>query len=233
MQVRQLMVAAAAALALGSAHALPSLPTDLGTDPVGATVGGFAVFNGLSTENKAIVETAASHAHTMMQAMYDARNPAALKRLVAGGAKLLYFVLWMEQRNTPGATPINAGVVRLKCASDSVAWVVSMAWALVRCETQQPPQEALRIDIDLHLDRAPLFRASLQHAFHESLHVAVAAPMHQQTEAMPSADQGKRRLCGPEDHDPAFLRRSLSEAAGMAFRFGAGISGDDDRDQPA
>ncbi|MEK8085867.1 FxDxF family PEP-CTERM protein [Aquabacterium sp. A3] len=50
MQVRQLMVAAAAALALGSAHALPSLPTDLGTDPVGATVGGFAVFNGLSTE---------------------------------------------------------------------------------------------------------------------------------------------------------------------------------------
>jgi len=37
------------------------------------------------------VETAASHAHTMMQAMYDARNPAALKRLVAGGAKLLPF----------------------------------------------------------------------------------------------------------------------------------------------
>lgn len=65
--------------------------------------------------------------------------------VLAGGAKLLYFVLWMEQRNTPGATPINAGVVRLKCASDSVAWVVSMAWALVRCETQQPPQEALRI----------------------------------------------------------------------------------------
>ena len=34
---------------------------------------------------------AASHAHTTMQAMYDARNPAALKRLVAGGAKLLPF----------------------------------------------------------------------------------------------------------------------------------------------
>ena len=50
-----------------------------------------AAFNALSTENKAIVETAASHAHTMMQAMYDARNPAALKRLVAGGAKLLPF----------------------------------------------------------------------------------------------------------------------------------------------
>ena len=50
-----------------------------------------AAFNALSTENKAIVETAASHAHTMMQAMYDARNPAALKRLVAGGAKVLPF----------------------------------------------------------------------------------------------------------------------------------------------
>lgn len=50
-----------------------------------------AAYNGLSAENKAIVETAASHAHTMMQAMYDARNPAALKRLVAGGAKVLPF----------------------------------------------------------------------------------------------------------------------------------------------
>ncbi|MDP1892755.1 MAG: ABC transporter substrate-binding protein, partial [Hydrogenophaga sp.] len=50
-----------------------------------------AAFNALSTENKAIVVCAASHAHTTMQAMYDARNPAALKRLVAGGAKLLPF----------------------------------------------------------------------------------------------------------------------------------------------
>ena len=50
MQVRQLMVAAAAALALGSAHALPSLPTDLGTDPFGGKVSGFAVFGGLQTE---------------------------------------------------------------------------------------------------------------------------------------------------------------------------------------
>ena len=39
-------------------------------------------FNGLSAEYKAIVETAASHAHVEMQARYDARNPAALKRLV-------------------------------------------------------------------------------------------------------------------------------------------------------
>jgi TRAP-type mannitol/chloroaromatic compound transport system substrate-binding protein len=50
-----------------------------------------AAFNGLSKENQAIVEAAASYAHTEMQARYDARNPAALKRLVASGAKVLPF----------------------------------------------------------------------------------------------------------------------------------------------
>lgn len=50
-----------------------------------------AAFNGLSAENKAIVEAAASHAHTTMQAMYDNRNPAALKRLVASGTKVRPF----------------------------------------------------------------------------------------------------------------------------------------------
>ena len=50
-----------------------------------------AAFGALSKENQAIVEAAASFAHTTMQARYDARNPAALKRLVAGGAKLLPF----------------------------------------------------------------------------------------------------------------------------------------------
>jgi len=50
-----------------------------------------AAFNGLSKENQAIVEAAASYAHTEMQARYDSRNPAALKRLVAAGAKVLPF----------------------------------------------------------------------------------------------------------------------------------------------
>jgi TRAP-type mannitol/chloroaromatic compound transport system substrate-binding protein len=45
-----------------------------------------AAYNALSAENKAIVECAAAFAHTTMQAMYDNRNPEALKRLVAGGA---------------------------------------------------------------------------------------------------------------------------------------------------
>jgi TRAP-type mannitol/chloroaromatic compound transport system substrate-binding protein len=48
-------------------------------------------WNGLSAEYKAIVEAAASHAHVDMQGKYDARNPAALKRLVAGGTKLFRF----------------------------------------------------------------------------------------------------------------------------------------------
>ncbi|MDP2792800.1 MAG: TRAP transporter substrate-binding protein [Sulfurisoma sp.] len=45
-------------------------------------------YEALSTENKAIVECAAALAHTDMQAKYDAKNPKALKELVAGGVKL-------------------------------------------------------------------------------------------------------------------------------------------------
>jgi len=48
-------------------------------------------YNALSPENQSIVQCAASHAHVVMQAMYDARNPAALKRLVAAGTKVLPF----------------------------------------------------------------------------------------------------------------------------------------------
>jgi TRAP-type mannitol/chloroaromatic compound transport system substrate-binding protein len=48
-------------------------------------------FNSLSAEYKAIVEAAAAYAHVDMQAKYDARNPAALKRLVGGGTKLFRF----------------------------------------------------------------------------------------------------------------------------------------------
>jgi TRAP-type mannitol/chloroaromatic compound transport system substrate-binding protein len=48
-------------------------------------------YEGLSSEYKAIVEAAAAVAHIDMQAKYDARNPAALKQLVAGGTKLFRF----------------------------------------------------------------------------------------------------------------------------------------------
>ncbi|MEJ6022554.1 TRAP transporter substrate-binding protein [Ramlibacter sp. PS4R-6] len=48
-------------------------------------------FDALSAENKAILEAAAAMAHIDIQAKYDARNPVALKQLVAGGAKLRAF----------------------------------------------------------------------------------------------------------------------------------------------
>jgi TRAP-type mannitol/chloroaromatic compound transport system substrate-binding protein len=48
-------------------------------------------YDALSSENKAIVEAAAAEAHVVMQARYDARNPGALKSLVAAGTKLRPF----------------------------------------------------------------------------------------------------------------------------------------------
>ncbi len=48
-------------------------------------------FDALSSENKAIVESAAAFAHVDMQAKYDARNPAALKQLVGNKVKVLPF----------------------------------------------------------------------------------------------------------------------------------------------
>jgi TRAP-type mannitol/chloroaromatic compound transport system substrate-binding protein len=48
-------------------------------------------FDALTPEYKAIVESAAAYAHTDMQAKYDARNPGALRQLVAGGTKLVRF----------------------------------------------------------------------------------------------------------------------------------------------
>lgn len=48
-------------------------------------------WDGLSAENKAILEIACADAHSHMIAMYDHLNPAALKRLIAGGTKLRAF----------------------------------------------------------------------------------------------------------------------------------------------
>jgi TRAP-type mannitol/chloroaromatic compound transport system substrate-binding protein len=48
-------------------------------------------YDALSPENKAIVENAAAHAHSVMQARYDARNPGSLKQLVGSGTKLRPF----------------------------------------------------------------------------------------------------------------------------------------------
>jgi TRAP-type mannitol/chloroaromatic compound transport system substrate-binding protein len=48
-------------------------------------------FAALSPENKAIVQAAAAYAHIQMQAAYDAKNPMALKQLVAAKTKVLPF----------------------------------------------------------------------------------------------------------------------------------------------
>ena len=45
----------------------------------------------LPKEYQSILESACWEAHIYMQARYDAKNPAALKRLVAGGTKLMPF----------------------------------------------------------------------------------------------------------------------------------------------
>ena len=48
-------------------------------------------YEGLSSEYKAIIECASAYCHSDMQAKYDGKNAAALKQLVAGGAKLFPF----------------------------------------------------------------------------------------------------------------------------------------------
>jgi len=48
-------------------------------------------WNSLSKEYQAIVEAAATYSHLEMQAKYDAKNPQALKELVAAGTKLVPF----------------------------------------------------------------------------------------------------------------------------------------------
>lgn len=48
-------------------------------------------YEALPAEFKAIVQAASSHAHVTMQALYDTRNPTALKQLVGAKAKLRPF----------------------------------------------------------------------------------------------------------------------------------------------
>jgi len=48
-------------------------------------------YDALSQDYKEMLEAAAAKAHVVMQARYDARNPAALRKLVGAGAKLRPF----------------------------------------------------------------------------------------------------------------------------------------------
>lgn len=68
----------------------------------GSAQGDFFINRGawetLSEEHQAILEAAAAQAHQFLQAAYDARNPVALKTLVAQGARLRAFPTDMMNR---------------------------------------------------------------------------------------------------------------------------------------
>jgi TRAP-type mannitol/chloroaromatic compound transport system substrate-binding protein len=66
-----------------------------------------AQWNGLPAEYRAIVEAACSDAHNAMQARYDVENPAALRRLIAGGAKLRAFPSDIMAASLTAANQIN------------------------------------------------------------------------------------------------------------------------------
>src|SRR5690606_28838465 len=59
-------------------------------------------------------------------------------------------------------------------------------------------EKALRVDVELHLDRAALLRSVLHHCPHEALHVGAAPAVDEQAEAVAAAHQGQRRLGRPE-----------------------------------
>lgn len=65
----------------------------------------------LSPEFKAIVEAAASHAHIVMQARYDVRNPMALKKLAASGTKLHRFPKDVLEASFKAANEVYAELV--------------------------------------------------------------------------------------------------------------------------
>lgn len=67
-------------------------------------------FNALSNEYKAIVRAAAMEAHVTCQARYDARNPAALKQLVAGKAKVLPFPQQVMEASYKATMEVYAGL---------------------------------------------------------------------------------------------------------------------------
>ena len=67
-------------------------------------------FNSLSNEYKAIVKAAAHEAHVTCQGRYDARNPVALKQLVAAGAKVLPFPQQVMDASFKASMEVYAGL---------------------------------------------------------------------------------------------------------------------------
>ena len=67
-----------------------------------------AKWNELPKAYKAIVEAAAGYANVEEQARYDARNPQALKRLVAGGTQLRPFSQAIMEACLKASNEVNA-----------------------------------------------------------------------------------------------------------------------------
>ncbi|MCW5660139.1 MAG: ABC transporter substrate-binding protein [Burkholderiaceae bacterium] len=74
-------------------------------------------YDGLSSEYKAIIECASAFCHHDMQAKYDAKNAAALKQLVAGGAKLFPF-----PRDLMDAAFKEAGALYSEISAKNASW---------------------------------------------------------------------------------------------------------------
>ena len=67
-----------------------------------------AKWNDLPKNYKAIVEAACGYANVEEQARYDARNPQALKRLVAGGTQLRPFSQAIMEASLKASNEVNA-----------------------------------------------------------------------------------------------------------------------------
>ena len=65
-------------------------------------------WNELPKRYQAIITSAAAYANTELTARYDARNPAALRRLIAGGTELRAFSLPIMEACLKASNEVNA-----------------------------------------------------------------------------------------------------------------------------
>src|SRR5689334_19146155 len=108
-----------------------------------------------------------------------------------------------------------------------------------RCMAAAPEAEALssqkthRVDIDFALDAACKFRRGCQPLAHVGRKVESARRLHQQSEAVPAADQRERRFRGPENSDFGGDRRNRHKAARMRLRRVLVCTRDDEAREPS
>ncbi len=91
-------------------------------------------YGALSAEHQAIVKAAAAATHCDMQAQYDARNPSALKELVALGARLIPFPKTVLDAAQEAATDLYAELAGKnprwrKVYGSYAAFLKEQAWA--------------------------------------------------------------------------------------------------------